>query len=69
MSYKVRYKDEDGAWVDDDAELESRDEAEEYGQYLSSCANLGSEILHMSNPYDYSGESVDLEWEIVESYE
>lgn len=43
--------------------------AEEYALYLCSCARLGAEILHMSNPGDYDYDEDDFEdpdFEIVE---
>lgn len=43
--------------------------AEEYGLYLSSCAQSGAELLHMSNPgdYDYDEDEYESpEFEVVE---
>ena len=47
----------------------TEEDAEEYALYLCSCTELGSEILHMSNPgdYDYDEDSYeDPGYEIVE---
>ena len=33
--------------------FETEKEARDYGLYLESCASLGADILHMSNPGDY----------------
>ena len=41
-------------------------DAEEYALYLSSCTQLGAEILHMSNPGDYDEDDYETEYEIVE---
>jgi hypothetical protein len=44
-------------------------DAEEHALYLCSCARLGAEILHMSNPGDYDYDEDEFEYpdyEIVE---
>ncbi len=44
-------------------------DAEEHALYLCSCAQLGAEILHMSNPgdYDYDEDDYDSpDYEIIE---
>ena len=43
------------------------EEAEQGAMYDCSCANLGAEILHLSNPgdYEYDGDE-DYEYEIEE---
>ncbi len=61
-NYKVIFDGEE-----QDALFETENDAEEYALYLCSCADLGSEILHMSNPGDYDyDENEDHEYEIVE---
>lgn len=37
----------------EDELFETEEEAIEHGLYLESCASLGADILHMSNPGDY----------------
>lgn len=42
-------------------------EAEDYGQYLVSCARTGAEVLELSNPFDYPmDEFEDYEYFVVE---
>ena len=58
----------DGEEWDDDI-FDSEEEADEYAQYLQSCARTGAETLHMSNPGDYDYDNDDFEYpdyEIVE---
>lgn len=53
----------------DDTEFDSYEAADEYALYLCSCAELGAETLHMSNPGDYDYDKDDWEdpdYEIVE---
>lgn len=52
-----------------DGLFDDEDEAQEYGQYLSSCAREGAEILHMSNPGDYPYDEDEYEapsWGVIE---
>ena len=52
-----------------DEVFHSEADAEEYAQYLCSCARTGAEILHMSNPGDYDYDEDEFEYpdyEIVE---
>ncbi len=50
--FQILLKYADGEEDLRDEIFESEDEAEEYGEYLVSCAKSGAEILNMSNPYD-----------------
>lgn len=51
----------------EDEEFDTEEAAEEYARYLCSCAELGAEILHLSNPGDYDADSYDTpDYEIVE---
>ena len=64
MAYKVIF---DGEEQDEVFATES--DAEEHALYLSSCTQLGAELLHMSNPgdYDYDEDSYeDPDYEIIE---
>lgn len=64
MMKKIKYKlifngeEQDGLF-------DSRSEAKEHALYLCSCTQLGSEILHMSNPGDYDDDYEEPEYEIV----
>ncbi|MFI3162893.1 MAG: hypothetical protein R3Y65_00465 [Bacillota bacterium] len=61
--YKIIFAGEE-----EEEEFESREAAEDYAMYLSSCAQEGSETLHLSNPGDYPFEDGDdSEWEIIET--
>lgn len=51
---------------EEDEIFDSEAEAIEYGDYLSSCAAEGAEILHLSNPGDYDDDDYDDDYEIVE---
>lgn len=51
---------------EEDTLFETEEIAEEYALYLSSCSELGAEILHMSNPGDYDEDDYDVDYEIVE---
>ncbi len=53
---------------EEDELFDSEEAAEEYALYLSSCAEEGAEILHMSNPGDYDEDDYeeDYDYEIVE---
>ena len=60
--YKIYIDDEE-----QDEIFDSEEEAEEYAQYLCSCARTGAEILNMSNPGDYPlDEDDDADFEIIE---
>ena len=59
--YRVLFNDEY-----DDEIFDTEEDAEEYALYLSSCAKLGAEILHMSNPGDYDEDDYENDYEIEE---
>ena len=59
--YKVIFNGEEIETI-----FDTEEEAEEHALYLCSCAELGAEILHMSNPGDYDEDDYDEEYEIVE---
>lgn len=59
--YRVLFNDEY-----DDEIFDTEEDAEEYALYLSSCAKLGAEILHMSNPGDYDEDDYEIDYEIEE---
>ena len=59
--YRVLFNDEY-----DDEIFDSEEDAEEHALYLSSCAKLGAEILHMSNPGDYDEDDYEIDYEIEE---
>lgn len=49
----------------DDMVFDNEEEAQEYANYMNSCASEGAEILKMSNPYDYEedyGDCEDIEY-------
>ena len=50
----------------EDEVYDTEEEAEEEALYIVSCARLGAEILHMSNPGDYDEDDYEDEYEIVE---
>lgn len=52
----------------EDEIYDTEEDAEERGLYLCSCANLGAEILNMSNPgdYEYDEDEQYGEYEIIE---
>jgi len=55
--------------MDNDELFDSYSFAEEAALYAISCSNLGAEILHMSNPGDYSYDEAqfeDAEYDIIE---
>ena len=56
VKYKIIFEGEE-----EEENIDTYEEAEDYALYLCSCAQQGAEILHMSNPgdYDYNEE----EWE------
>ena len=59
--YQILFNDE----LDDEI-FDTEEDAEEYACYLSSCASLGAEILHMSNPGDYDEDDYSSNYEIIE---
>lgn len=59
--YKVMFNDE----LQDEV-FDTEEAAEEHALYLASCAQLGAEILHMSNPGDYDEDDYDTDYEIIE---
>lgn len=64
--YKVEIIYPDGEREIEDETFDSREEAEDYGQYMYSCCSLGGEILNMSNPGDYPESDDDADYEIIE---
>ena len=54
MAFKVEMQYSDGSSELDDDVFETEGEAERHGGYLLSCHRLGAEILHESNPGDYT---------------
>ena len=50
----------------EDEIFDNEEDAEEYATYLSGCAKLGAEILHMSNPGDYDEDDYDDDYQVVE---
>ncbi len=51
----------------EDELYDTYEDAEEAALYLCSCADLGAEILHLSNPGDYDyDEDEEYEYEIEE---
>ena len=62
VKYKIIYDGEER-----DEVFETEELAEEYALYLRSCAGVGAEIMHMSNPGDYNEDSFENpEYEIEE---
>ena len=53
----------------EDEIFDTEEDAQEHASYLASCARLGAEILHMSNPGDYDVDDYDDDYEIVETDE
>lgn len=54
---------------EEDEVFSTEEDAKEYVSYLHSCAEVGNEILFLSNPGDYDEEACDpddIEYEIVE---
>lgn len=46
--------------------FDTEEDAEEFALYLSSCAKLGAEILHMSNPGDYDIDDYEDSYTVIE---
>lgn len=69
MAYKVELQYSDGTSEFEDELFETEDAAYDHGNYLVSCHDLGSEILHLSNPGDYPDpdNSDELEFKVVEA--
>lgn len=63
--FKAVLKFADGEEVEDDERFETEKEAEEYGLVMLSNYNTGAEVLHMSNPGDYSLDDDDADPDIV----
>ena len=62
--FKIIFDDEE-----QDEVFDTREEAEEYAQYLCSCTRTGAEVLYLSNPGDnpYDEETFEEpEYEIIE---
>ena len=57
--YKVIMIDENGYEDEQDEIFDNRQAAEDYGLYIVGCADLGAEILNMSNPGDYPLEEAE----------
>lgn len=51
---------------EEDETFRTKEDAEEYALYLSSCVQEGAETLHMSNPGDYDADDYNCDYEIVE---
>ncbi len=67
MAYKLFLIDEDGYEDEQDEIFDTEEEAEDYALYLKGCAQVGAEILHMSNPGDYpSDEAEEFSYRIEE---
>ncbi len=52
--------------------FDTYEEADDYALYLCSCAKVGAETLHLSNPGDYEYDEDDFEYpeyEIIEEEE
>ncbi len=66
--YKVVMHYPDGEDDEYDETFDSYEEAEDHGRYLSSCYDLGGEILNMSNPGDYPYDENDegASYEVIE---
>lgn len=62
--YKLIYEGEQ-----QDEEFDTEKEADDYALYLSSCSDLGAELLNLSNPGDYdsfdSYYDDELDYEII----
>ena len=56
----------DGEEDEQDEVFETEEAAEEYALYLCGCADSGTEIMHMSNPGDYSDSPPETDYEIIE---
>ena len=56
----------DGEEDEQDEVFETEEAAEEYALYLCGCADSGTEIMHMSNPGDYSDIPPETDYEIIE---
>ena len=44
---------------DDDELFDDEDDARDAAEYTLSCASVGAEVLHLSNPGDYPDEDAD----------
>ena len=55
-----------GEEEEQDEVFETEEAAKEYALYLCGCTDLGAEILHMSNPGDYSDIPPETDYEIIE---
>ena len=65
--YKIILHYSDGTSEEEDDIFDSEQSAADYANYLIGCAQTGAEILHMSNPGDYSLDDYEEpEYEVVE---
>ncbi len=65
--YKVLLVYSNGEEDLDDDVFDSREEAEEHGEYLLGCCRVGRETLNLSDPYEWAmDEFADVDYEIVE---
>lgn len=61
----IKYRVENDGEYEDEV-FDTREEAEEYAAYLSSCAETGAEILNLSNPGDYGTDDYNDDYRVVE---
>lgn len=66
MAYKVILHYPDGTVEELDEEFSTESAAEDEALYQIGCYESGGETLSMSNPGDYSGDSGEMSFEIVE---
>lgn len=64
--YMVGWRNSDGDLIEEPDVFDTVEDAEDYINYLRSCAEEGAEILYMSNPYENSPEVDELDYEVVE---
>lgn len=47
--------------------FDSYEAADEYGEYVARCGAVGAEILHMSNPGDYTEDAYETpDYDVIE---
>lgn len=61
VKYRIMF---DGEFEDE--VFDGRDAAEEYANYLSSCAKTGAETRNLSNPGDYDADDYNDDYRVVE---
>ena len=67
--YQIEFPDETLDSRDTDEYFDSEEEAEEAAHYALSCAEVGAETLHLSNPGDYPDPSAHTEEAEIFIYE